>query len=272
MELFDAVQRQLDGNAHMRKTARETVARSALTGRIFDADGHPMSPTVAYGQGGKLYRHYVSAPLQQGGRRDVKDSTPLRVSGPALEEALAMAVRRLLPDVAEKGVDPLACIRRVEVLLDGVELVLPSALLRRLEPRPVSGEDVNVDPMDPALLRRTLPLRLSTHSGRTEVLTTAPRIRKTDPVLVAALRSAHQMLTGDNHGRPTLAAAPDTSHRRRLVRMAFLAPDLQRAIPAGEQPEHLTLARFLDSDLPLSWAAHRRMFAAIASEHPHRRG
>lgn len=71
-------------------------------------------------------------------------------------------------------------------------------------------------------------------------------------------------------GRPTLAAAPDTSHRRRLIRLAFLAPDLQRAILAGAQPEHLTLARFLESDLPLSWAAQRRMFAAIAEEHRHR--
>ncbi len=270
-DLFDAVQRQLGGNARKRKTARETVARSALTGRIFDADGHPMSPTFAYGKGGKLYRYYVSAPLQQGGRRDAKDSTPRRVSGPALEEALATALRRLLPDETEKDMDPLARIRRVEVLRDGVELSLPVALLRRLESRLASGEETAVDPADPAQLRLRLPLRLSPHSGRKEVLAAAPRARKADPILVAALRSAHQMLTRDTHGRPTLAAAPDTSHRRRLIRLAFLAPDLQRAILAGEQPERLTLARFIDSDLPLSWAAQRRMFAEIADESHHRR-
>lgn len=72
--------------------------------------------------------------------------------------------------------------------------------------------------------------------------------------------------------RIPLDAAPDTSHRRRLVRLAFLAPDLQRAILAGEQPENLTLARFLETDLPLSWAAQRRMFEAIASENHQRRG
>ena len=272
MELFDAVQGQLDGNARTRKSARETVACSALTGRIFDADSHPMSPTFAYGKGGKLYRYYVSAPLQQGGRRDAKDSTPRRVSGPSLEEALATALRRLLPDVAEKGADPLTRIRRVEVLRDGVELNLPIALLRRLEPRLARGEETAVDPADSTQLRLKLPLRLSTRTGRTEVLAAAPRARKADPVLVAALRSAHQMLTRDTHGRPRLDAAPDTSHRRRLIRLAFLAPDLQRSILAGEQPEHLTLARFLDSDLPLSWAAQRRIFAEISSEHRYRRG
>ena len=152
------------------------------------------------------------------------------------------------------------------------ELNLPGALLRRLEPRLASGEVAAVDPADSARLRLKLPLRLSTHRGRTEVLAAAPRARKADPVLVAALRSAHQMLTRDTHGRPTLAAAPDTSHRRRLIRLAFLAPDLKRAILAGALPERLTLATFLDSDLPLSWAAQRRLFAASACEHRHRRG
>jgi DNA invertase Pin-like site-specific DNA recombinase len=271
-ELFDAVQKQLDGNARKRKSARESVARSALTGRIFDADGHLMSQTFAYGKGGKFYRYYVSAPLQQGGRRDAKDTSPRRVSGPALEDALVAALRRLVPEEAGKDADPLARIRRIEVLRDGVELALPAALLRKLEARLATGEEAAVDPADPALLRLKLPLRLSTQKGRTDVVATASRSRKADPVLVAALRSAHQMLTRDTRGRSTLDAAPDTSHRRRLIRLAFLAPDLQRAILAGEQPERLTLARLLDGDLPLSWAGQRRMFAAIASEYRHRRG
>lgn len=271
-ELFDAVQRQLDGNARKRKSARETVARSALTGRIFDADGHPMSPTFAYGKSGKLYRYYVSAPLQQGGRRAAKDSTPRKVSGPALEEALASTFQRLMRDEVETDANPLARIRRVEVLREGVELILPVALLRRVEPRLAIGEEAAVDLVDSAQLRLKLLLRLPTGKGRTGVLTNAPRLRKADPILVAALRSAHQMLTRDTHGRPTLTAAPDTSHRRRLNRLALIAPDLQRSILAGKQPERLTLARFLDSDLPLSWAAQRRMFAAIADERDHRRG
>ena len=117
----------------------------------------------------QLYRYYVSAPLQQGGRRGAKDSTPRRVSGSALEEALATALRRLLPDEAEKDADPLARIRRIEVLRVGVELNLPVALLRRLEPRPASDEEAAVDPADSAGLRLKLPLLLATHRGRTEV-------------------------------------------------------------------------------------------------------
>jgi hypothetical protein len=248
------VQGRLNRNARQRKSARESVARSALTGRSFDANGHPMSPTFAYGKGGNRYRSYVSAPLQRGGRRDAKDTSPRRVSGPALEDALVAALLRLVPEEAGKDADPLARIRRIEVFRDGVDLALPAALLRKLEARLATGEEAAVDPADPALLRLKPPLRLSTQKGRTEMVATAPRSCKADPVLVAALRSAHQMLTRDTHGRSTLDAAPDTSHRRRLIRLAFLAPDLLPAILAGEQPERLTLARFLNSDLPLSWA------------------
>jgi hypothetical protein len=161
---------------------------------------------------------------------------------------------------------------RVEILQDGVELVLPVNLLRRIESRLAPGESASVDPADPTHLRLGLPLRLSTRDGKTEVLTASPRVRKADPVLVAALRAAHQMLSRDRRGRPLLEAAPDTSHRRRLVRLAFLAPDLQRAILAGTQPEELTLAAFLDRDLPISWTAQRRMFETPGSGSHRRRG
>ncbi|MEO0655322.1 MAG: hypothetical protein AAFY77_10695, partial [Pseudomonadota bacterium] len=59
---------------------------------------------------------------------------------------------------------------------------------------------------------------------------------------------------------PQLEAAPATPHKRRLVRLAFLAPDIQRTILAGKQPADLTLARLLAVDVPLEWAAQRRAF------------
>ena len=66
----------------------------------------------------------------------------------------------------------------------------------------------------------------------------------------------------DPSGSVTLDAAPDMIRARRLLRLAFLAPDLQRAILEGRQPSDLTLARLLDSDIPLLWSEQRRFFAA----------
>jgi hypothetical protein len=85
-DLFEEVQEKLDANVRRRGKAKETVAHSPLTGRIFDADDQVMSPAFAYGRGGKLYRYYVTASLQQGGKREKDDDAPCR--------ACPMAVRR----------------------------------------------------------------------------------------------------------------------------------------------------------------------------------
>ncbi len=142
-------------------------------------------------------------------------------------------------------------------------LYLPVGHFLRLRPHLGPGESAELDPVDPARLRLALPLRLHRGAGRTEVLGAAPRPLRPDRTLVAALRSAHRMLSHDRSGAPLLAAAPATSHRRRLVRLAFLAPDIQRAILAGVQPPGLTLARLMEGDLPLSWARQRQMFSLV---------
>ena len=80
-----------------------------------------------------------------------------------------------------------------------------------------------------------------------------------DPVLVKALRSAHAMLHHDDGGLPVLVTAPDTPYRRqldpgdRLLRLAFLAPEIQRAIVEGRQSAGLTLAQLLKGPMPLDW-------------------
>ena len=55
----------------------------------------------------------------------------------------------------------------------------------------------------------------------------------------------------DADGLPVLDAAPDTPYRRRLVRLAFLAPEIQRAIVEGRQAPALTLARLLKGPIAL---------------------
>tara|TARA_B100000315_G_C14240686_1_gene435206 strand:+ start:400 stop:621 length:222 start_codon:yes stop_codon:yes gene_type:complete len=45
---------------------------------------------------------------------------------------------------------------------------------------------------------------------------------------------------------------------RKLIRLAFLAPDIIEAILRGIQPPSLTLEHIVGLDLPLSWADQRR--------------
>ena len=219
-----------------------------------------MSPTFSYGRGGKLYRYYVSAPLQQGARRDPSDTAIRRISAPSLEVALATALRRVIPGCPD---DPITLVVRAELHDQSLHCLLPIdrivAMRERLEPH----ERVEPDPADARLARLHLPL--VRRRGETWVLKGQSPGHMPDPVLVRALRSAHVMLHYDDDGLPALTAAPDTPHRRRLVRLAFLAPDIQRGIVEGRQSAGLTLTQLLKGPIPLDWSQQAARFPFAAS-------
>jgi hypothetical protein len=126
---------------------------------------------------------------------------------------------------------------------------------------------------DPALLRVTLPGRLKFRGGRIIVTDGSGRPvnsgTRADPVLIRALRSAHELLAEAGAGpigspeRAVLRLSPANPYERNLVRLAFLAPDLQTQILEGRQPPGLTLQRFIAADLPAAWDDQRRWFATL---------
>lgn len=122
-------------------------------------------------------------------------------------------------------------------------------------------------------LHITLPVQWVRRRGRTEVLPppgkeSAPAPRP-DPYLVKALRRAHQMLAqhgGAPLGRPEQAlpgSAPDGPYERRLIRLAFLGPDLQAKILEGRQPRGLTLKALLRWEPAADWRSQRMEFEAL---------
>ncbi len=68
------------------------------------------------------------------------------------------------------------------------------------------------------------------------------------------------MLHRDHFGLPVIDASPVTPHERRLIRLAFLAPDLQHDILLGKQPRRMTLAALLKNPPPLLWQDQFGMF------------
>jgi site-specific DNA recombinase len=117
----------------------------------------------------------------------------------------------------------------------------------------------------------TIPCRMKVRGGRTwltlpdgQPAGVGPRV---DPVLVTALRSAHAMLSqlgGAPVGVPEaamLAQAPARPYDRRVICLAFLAPDLQRDILEGRQPAGLTLQRLVMGRIPSSWNEQRAAFS-----------
>ena len=258
--LFEAVQEKLDANARRHGARSDRVTRAPLIGRIFDGDSQPMSPSFTHGKRGQVYRYYVSAPLQQG-RRQANDPGIRRVPGPALEAKIGAIIRRVAPASAA---DPLSALTRVEVRAESLQLLMPVVLLASMCSRLEPNETAEPDAAEPALLRLTVPVRMRRRGGRSWLIGGAAPALRRDPVLIKALRAAHAMLRTDAAGLPTLDAAPASPYRRRLVRLAFLAPELQCAILAGRQPPGLTLESLMHAPMPTLWSEQAAMIELLA--------
>ena len=255
--LFQAVQARLDDNSRRSRSTGKTVALSPLAGRIFDTDDQPMSPTFSYGRGGRLYRYYVSAPLQQGAARAPDDDAPRRISAAKLENQLCQAMIRLL---ASPPTDPWTIVTRIEIHAGLVQVLMPVKYLNKMKGRLDPGVQAEPDPAEPGQMRLSLPCRLHTRGGHTEILTCAQNAPRPDPTLIKALRTAHTMLKMDTSKNPILDTAPTSPWQRGLIRLAFLAPDIQKAIVDGRQRKDLTLAMLMKSEFPLLWTEQRLSF------------
>jgi hypothetical protein len=64
-------------------------------------------------------------------------------------------------------------------------------------------------------------------------------------------------------GYAVLQASPVVPYERNMLRLAFLAPDLQTQILEGRQPHGLTLQRFIATDLPAAWDDQRKLFSSL---------
>ena len=63
----------------------------------------------------------------------------------------------------------------------------------------------------------------------------------------------------DRYGQLAKTEDLNRSYFSRVLRLAYLAPDITRAILEGRQPQGLTAARLTDdSYLPLAWPQQRR--------------
>jgi hypothetical protein len=121
---------------------------------------------------------------------------------------------------------------------------------------------------DADLVRVTLTCRMKTGGGRVWIEgDTPPAHEPPDKVMIKGLQTAHRLAAtmgeGGVLGQPeTLVPdqAPDDAFDRKRVRLAFLAPDIQRALLEGRRPPGLTLKGVLNADMPPCWEDQRRMF------------
>jgi len=291
-ELFDVVQAKLDANRKSHERKRTIGSDALLTGLIFDERGNAMSPVKSRRPGGRYYLYYVSQARIQ--RRDPDAMCP--IPAPAVEDIIrdrlgcmiAMSKRSshgeseaspyeldessLRERIRKHVLRVVVGDSRVAITFNAKAIVAQvgkslaqtvAALRAGLAPGDnAETDDENIVLTIPALLRLRGGVKRIEGWDKPDWSVAKPRH---DNALIKALCRSHEWREWIEGGEITnidgLAkrASQERRHAHALLKLAFLAPDIQRDILTGRQPTSLTLTSLIVTDLPLAWADQRTL-------------
>jgi len=289
--IFERVQQILAENRQGEVHAR-LPHRSLLAGRMVDDCGEPMLASHASKQG-KRYRYYISRSLQTGTHprglrlpaREVEQSVrehtarlfddPLQLAqhlsldvSPALLRCLAESCSELAAALRARSGGPLADVVAQVRARDGcltVELS-PVAIANALGVQPKADVPPIVLDIAFRLTRTGRAMRLvqsdGTYAGAAE-----PNLALVNFVVEA--RRLWARLSAGDIDVTTLARELDRtpSYVTRMLRTAFLAPDVIDAIIAGRQHGALTVRELRDvNGIPACWDEQRAIFLPITGQ------
>jgi hypothetical protein len=110
-----------------------------------------------------------------------------------------------------------------------------------------------------ARVRRGHELRLVLTADTGPTAAAPARDEKLVALLAEAQKAMAVVLASPGQTLTAIAASDGRCRKRlaRLIRVAWLAPDIVSAIVKGVAPAELTSAKLLDADLSASWAEQR---------------
>jgi DNA invertase Pin-like site-specific DNA recombinase len=287
--VWDKVQAALAANLTGGSRAARIAHPAFLAGKVFDEAGGPLVSTHAC-KGEVRYRYYVSQDIHQ--HRDAAGAPGMRI--PARE------IERLVVDtVARAFDDPLALLAMTGLSLSGTDINrlfettrstadklrkqdrdLLRTLVASVEVQ-ATGIDLRLDvhaigqvlgvsaPEGASVATISAPVRL-TRTGRAMRLVhsdgSTAQLATPDPTLIKLLLKARRwwsMLAEGEVGITQLAATEGVtpSWMTRVVRLAFLAPELVDAILAGRQGAMIDGKALTGTDaIPMDWIQQRALF------------
>jgi site-specific DNA recombinase len=244
--LWEQVQRDLRDHLGAAGTERTRQSSDALlAGKLYDDGGNRMSPTWAR-KGSKRWRYYVSQVALQGDMS--KAGTIVRIPAGVVEALVTEALGKLSPDRAASQTD-------IRNLIDRV--VIGRATIR-IQLSEVAEEN------DSARIL-TLPWTRPSPYRKREIIQGAndaktycrPMPANSRATLIEALHDAHrwldELLSDPRHTLELLASREGKSERsiRMTLSLAFLAPEIVKAVVEGRLPRGFGLKRLVD--LPMAW-------------------
>jgi site-specific DNA recombinase len=290
-ETWAAVQAQLAQNRTGRRARPRATERGLLAGLLVDAQGNRFTPTHAV-KSGRRYRYYVERALVTGGQskasvrripaREIEavvrdglvrflgtpqpllDALGVNSSAADADDVLRTAAQLQQDLAAPSGQAILAALlQRVVLETEAVRLQLSRPQLRSALGLEAQGPGTT----DLGVVEVRVPVRITTRSNGLKLILPHDRettAREVDRALIKVIARAQawwqRIESGQVREIRDLAAAESVtaSYVSRVLRLAFLVPDLVEAIVTGRQPVELTAKRLLlGKNLPLGWAEQR---------------
>lgn len=293
--LWDDVQRQLSANRQVRKVRASAASPSLLAGLIYDDRGHAMSPSHAK-KGSRRYRYYTSQAVLLYKDADAGSVTRVSAQTVETAVVSELIRRLTIPKALLELINPRRFgADRMEVLLERanelgsqwgtLRLSQQVGYLKDLIERVVLSRNVIRITFTPSAFLAVLlsddSLKGSDEISGFEVVIAAELKRcgiesrlvisgaenaDAHPASIKAIQSAlgkalvwnSGLINGEIKSIRAVAERErvDDRHAARLLRLAWLAPDIMRAIRKGDIPEGLSLSR-LKQGFPLDWAEQR---------------
>ena len=289
-DLWSAVQAKLRSNTQGRRSGARSREPSLLVGRVFTEEGDRLIPSHTV-KGGKRYRYYVSAP---GSRKMIRipatdlenvvvDRLKAFLASPkslldelgcksdAREQEALVAAATRWAHLGRAGSAPINArdfVRVVTRVVVGIETCSISCSANEFRDMVLGTDRVTFD--EDHLVQLVAAVRLQRRGLQVRLVMRddheTQRVAKRNTVLIkAAARGRHwyeQLISGQSVSLKDLASGSAVNDRyaSRILRCAFLAPDLVESLLEGQVAAEQTLLQLL-AKLPRNWAEQRQMLA-----------
>ncbi|WP_183363495.1 recombinase family protein, partial [Erythrobacter ramosus] len=291
-EKWDRVQARLAANVQGERSARVS-STSLLTGLLYDADREPLVPVHAR-KAKTQYRYYVSRFLQHGTEPGAR--TGMRIPAREIEQVVRQELTSLmgdplllahacglvitpemlaqinqdcanaLPEMLRSNAKLAGIVSRITIRTDRIDIELALAGISKLFGVPAShhSEQTFTQSASVRLTRTGHVVRLVHDNG-------VAALKQADPSLVRLILKARHWWNELAKGEITIQILAvregvSASYITRVVRLAFLAPDIVEAILAGTMRagiDGVTMVR--TGAVPEDWDKQRMRFLSGVS-------
>jgi site-specific DNA recombinase len=298
VELWEKVQAKLTNNMQGKRSGLKAKEPSLLLGLVYDETGNRLTPSHTV-KDGKRYRYYVSAsgqvPKKRVPAKDLEQLFTSRIASFLMAEhavldelanqASVVELQALLRNArawantfvkstpaeqrsfVQQTVEQILVKERcVDFILNREGLLaalLPYATTSNFQTSSTS-QQIKHPPLTltahAKLMRCGLEMRLVVPGEESKQET--PKVSQSLIKAIARGRNWYEQMTsrgGVSLGELAQASDVNDRYASRILRFAFLSPDIVEAILEGKQPKGMTLEKAF-VDMPLSWEKQRQVF------------